>query len=115
LPHDQFSAARLRAIGVHVTEPFDHLPRGDAKFLDIAKTVKDLELAFDVWSKRRKCAAANMVRKEGGSVWGVLYEVPDDLIDREKAKARGPKSLDEIEGEGTNYKREFIDVRCPDE
>jgi len=87
---------------------------GDAKFLSIAQTVEDFELAFDVWSENRKCAASDIVRKLGSRVWGVLYEVPDNLIDRKTAKARGRKSFDQIEGEGTNYKRETIDVRCPD-
>src|SRR5271156_1792043 len=85
--------------------------RGDAKFVDIAETVEDFELAFDVYSKRRGCAASDIVRKHGGKAWGVLYEVPDYLIKRETAKARERKSFDEIEGESTNYKRETIEVR----
>ncbi len=44
-------------------------------------------------------------------MWGVLYEIPDYLIRRTSAQARGRKSLDAIEGEGTNYKRETIQVR----
>ena len=87
---------------------------GDAQFLDIAETLQDFELAFDVLSKARKCAAADIVRKPGSKVWGVLYEVPDDLIDRKTAKACGRKSFDAIEGEGINYKREIIEVRRPD-
>ena len=88
--------------------------RGDAKFVDIAETVEDFELAFDVQSAERGCAASDIVRKPGGKVWGVLYEVPDYLIARETAKARGRKSFDQIEGEGTNYKRETIKVCRPD-
>jgi len=42
---------------------------------------------------------------------GVLYEVPDFLIERKIAVAQNRKSLDAIEGEGTNYKRETIEVR----
>ena len=86
---------------------------GDARFVDIAETVEDFELAFDVQSTGRGCAASDIVRKSGGKVWGVLYEVSDYLIDRKTAKERGRKSFDEIEGEGTNYKRETIEVRCP--
>jgi len=85
--------------------------RGDAKFSGIAETVEDFELAFDVQSTRRGCAASDIVRKHGGKTWGVLYEVPDYLIKRETAKARRRKSFDEIEGESTNYKRETIEVR----
>src|SRR5260370_18607692 len=84
---------------------------GDAKFIDIAETVEDFELAFDVQSTGRGCAASDIVRRAGGKVWGVLYEVPDYLIHRETAKARKRKSFDQIEGEGTNYKRETIQVR----
>jgi Gamma-glutamyl cyclotransferase, AIG2-like len=87
--------------------------RGDAQFLDIAETVEEFELAFDVWSEKRKCAAADIVRKPGGRVWGALYEVPDDLIGRDTARSRGRKSFDAIEGQGTNYEREMIEVRRP--
>lgn len=87
---------------------------GDARFVDIAETVGDFELAFDVQSTGRGCAASDVVKKLGSKVWGVLYEVPDYLIDRKTAKARRRKSFDEIEGEGTNYKRETIRVCCPD-
>jgi gamma-glutamylcyclotransferase (GGCT)/AIG2-like uncharacterized protein YtfP len=86
---------------------------GDAKFIDIAETVEDFELAFDVYSRIRDCAASDIVRKPGGKVWGVLYEVPDCLIGRATAETCGRNSLDAIEGEGTNYKRETISVRRP--
>jgi hypothetical protein len=35
-------------------------------------------------------------------VWGVLYEVPDFLIERKTAAAQNRSSLAAIEGEGTN-------------
>jgi gamma-glutamylcyclotransferase (GGCT)/AIG2-like uncharacterized protein YtfP len=44
-------------------------------------------------------------------VWGVLYEVSDLLIERKKASEHNRKSLDAIEGEWTNYRRETIAVR----
>ena len=88
--------------------------RGDAKFAGIAETVEDFELAFDVQSTQRGCAASDIVRKPGGKAWGVLYDVPDYLIGRKTAKEYGRKSFDEIEGEGTNYKREAIKVCRPD-
>ena len=84
---------------------------GDAKFIEIAETVDDFVLAFDVWSTGRQCAASDIVDSPGGKVWGVLYEVPDFLIKRETASTQNRKSLDAIEGEGTNYKRETIAVR----
>ena len=82
--------------------------RGDAKFVGIAETVEEFELAFDVQSTKRRCAASDIVRKAGGKVWGVLYEVPDYLITRETAKACDRISFDGIEGK--NYKRETIKV-----
>jgi gamma-glutamylcyclotransferase (GGCT)/AIG2-like uncharacterized protein YtfP len=88
---------------------------GDARFLDIAQTVEGFELAFDVWSNNRGCGASDIVRKPGSKVWGVLYEVPDYLLSRDTARARRRKSLDQIEGEGTNYKREIIEVRRPND
>jgi cation transport regulator ChaC len=92
----------------------DNRLRGDATFVGIAQTVDDFELAFDVQSSGRGCAASDIVRRDGGKVWGVLYEVPDYLISRDTAKARGRKSFDAIEGEGSNYKRETINVRVQD-
>lgn len=44
-------------------------------------------------------------------MWGALYDVPDFLIERKTAAAQNRKSLDAIEGEGRNYKRETIAVR----
>jgi hypothetical protein len=85
--------------------------KGDAKFVSIAETVYDFELAFDVFSNGRHCAAADIVRKPGAKIWGVLYEIPTYLIGRDTARARGRKSLDAIEGQGANYERTDIDVR----
>jgi hypothetical protein len=87
---------------------------GDAKFVAIVVTVDDYQLAFDVWSTRRGCAASDIVARPGSKVWGVLYEVPDYLIERKSAAAKNRKSLDAIEGEGKNYKRETIAVRRAD-
>lgn len=87
---------------------------GDAKFVAIAETVDDYQLAFDVWSTKRECAASDIVASPGNKVWGVLYEVPDYLIERKTAAAQNRKSLDAIEGEGANYKRETIAVRRND-
>jgi len=84
---------------------------GDAKFIDIAETVDDFQLAFDVWSTNRRCAASDIVTSPGNKVWGALYEVPDSLLERKTAAAQNRKSLDAIEGEGGNYRREAIAVR----
>lgn len=84
---------------------------GDAKFVAIAETVDDYQLAFDVWSTRRGCAASDIVPSPGNKVWGVIYEVPDFLMSRDTARKQKRKSLDAIEGEGTNYTRQLITVK----
>src|SRR5271156_2509344 len=89
----------------------DERLRGDARFIGIAETVEEFQLAFDVWSKRRECAAADMVPSPGNRVWGALYEIPDFLIERDAAEAQDRKALDAIEGEGINYRRVTIAVR----
>jgi len=88
--------------------------RGDARFISIAETVDDFQLAFDVWATGRGCAASDIQMKPGSKVWGVLYEIPDYLIGRESAHAKGRRAMDDIEGEGTVYRRESIAVRRPD-
>jgi gamma-glutamylcyclotransferase (GGCT)/AIG2-like uncharacterized protein YtfP len=85
--------------------------RGDAKFIGIAETVDGYRIAFTVLSKTRNCAAADMEPSPGDKVWGVLYEVPELLIDRKTADLNGRKSLDAIEGEGKNYTRCSVVVR----
>jgi len=84
---------------------------GDARFIGIAETVDDFQLAFDVWSTNRECAASDIVVSPGRKVWGVVYEVPDFLIERKTAREQNRKSLDAIEGEGSNYTRGEIAVR----
>ena len=86
--------------------------RGDAHPVGIAHTEDNYELEFDIWSEGNNCAAADIVPNTGRKIWGVLYEIPDRLIRRKTAKPR--KSLDEIEGEGTNYSREPITLRYSD-
>ena len=77
--------------------------RGDARPVGIACTTDIFELDFNVWSKGNGCAAADLVPGAGRSIWGVLYEIPGYLIRRETSG--NCKSLDAIEGEGTNYQR----------
>lgn len=89
--------------------------RGDAKPICIARTAELFDLMFSVWSKSNNCAAADLVSgKSGRSIYGVVYEVPDFLLGRDTAKQRNRKSLDEIEGEGTNYVRAMIDLIAND-
>jgi hypothetical protein len=86
--------------------------RGDARSVGTAYTEDSFQLDFTVWSDRNNCAAADIVPGGGRTIWGVLYEVPDFLIRRDTAGDR--RSLDAIEGEGTNYERVPIRLRRPD-
>jgi cation transport regulator ChaC len=74
-----------------------------------AETVEHYEIAFSVWSKTNKCAAADLVRKGNRSAWGVLFEVPDTLLAR--ATSGRVRSFDAIEAEGQNYRRYWLPVR----
>ena len=79
---------------------------GDAASLGLAYTVGQFNLGFTVWSKTNKCAAADLVRARGKTVWGVLYEIPDNLLSKDTAGGR--RSLEEIEG--PHYRRRKIRV-----
>jgi len=84
---------------------------GDAKRLGIAHTVDPYRLCFPVWSKTNSCAAASICPgPDGRPIFGVVYEIPESLVYRQKARTLNRKSLDAIEGEGTNYVRTKTDV-----
>lgn len=88
---------------------------GDANVIGVAKTVELFELMFTAWSKANACAAADIVpSKTGRSVYGVVYDIPESLLSRDSAKERNRKSMDAIEGEGTNYFRQAIDLESED-
>ena len=86
--------------------------KGDAKFLDVAKTIEGYRICFNVFSKGQNGGAADIVRSSNEHVWGVLYEVPIELLSR-FTKPANRKSFDEIEGEGFNYTRYWIPVERP--
>lgn len=85
--------------------------QGNAIPVGLAETVDNYELRFDVWSTGNNCAAADIVPEGDGTVLGVLYEVPDELMDRDTAP-RGRKSFDAIEGNA--YERRSIRVKRQD-
>ena len=88
---------------------------GDATLICVARTIDPFDLMFTVLSKSNKCAAADLVPSNAGrSIYGVLYEIPDFLLSRDTARQRSRKSLDEIEGEGTNYIRTMIKLFADD-
>jgi hypothetical protein len=88
---------------------------GDAKVVGVALTEKNFELTFHIWSGKATppCAAANIVHGSGRRIWGVIYDIPDELITREKAKPHNRRSLDGIEGD--KYERVSINLRWADD
>jgi gamma-glutamylcyclotransferase (GGCT)/AIG2-like uncharacterized protein YtfP len=83
---------------------------GDARPIGLVCTVGQYSLGFTVWSQSNNCAAGDLVRACGRHVWGVLYEIPDELLARKTAGNR--RSLDAIEG--SLYKRRKIKIYKPD-
>lgn len=79
-----------------------------ARVVDLVRTVEPHELGFRVWSTVNQCAAADILPGQGRPIWGVLYDVPDELIRRETAGER--RSFDAIESEGREYRRQPIRV-----
>jgi len=82
---------------------------GDALYLGRAQTLDEYEIAFDVWSQTNACAASNLVPVVGTGrrSWGVLYEIPADLIRGKRADGR--RTLAQIEG--SRYEERPIRVR----
>ena len=77
-----------------------------AHSLGRAQTVDCFEIAFDVWSTKNKCAAADLIRSGNTPAWGVLYEIPEDYVDGPYSPDR--KTLKEIEG--PKYEKQCIKV-----
>jgi gamma-glutamylcyclotransferase len=84
--------------------------RGDALPIGLVVTVESFRLDFTTWSEGNQCAAADIVPDSDRKIWGVLYKIPDYLIERETSGDR--KSLDTIEG--NNYQRVPIKVEKTD-
>jgi AIG2 family protein len=82
---------------------------GDALCLGRVQTVDEYRIAFDVWSQTNACAASNLVLVGGTGQrsWGVLYEIPADLIRGRRTDGR--RTLAQIEG--IRYEETLIRVR----
>jgi AIG2-like family len=74
---------------------------GAAVALGRAQTVNEFVIAFDIWSDRNNCAAANLIPAHGTRLhaWGVLYQTS------EEGRARLRKV------EGWRYEETCISVR----
>jgi gamma-glutamylcyclotransferase (GGCT)/AIG2-like uncharacterized protein YtfP len=104
-------AERLRQ---RIEEHQDHVPHrthSEVRLLGSARLC-GWSLALNLWSARGKSRVANMVEDETGEVWGALYELPSELVNR----CDGKRSvLDRIEGHRTtadpeNYAKICITV-----
>ncbi len=82
---------------------------GTAKKIEIVYTLDKFDFDFTVWSKGNKCAVADLIPNGKNNIWGVLYKIPDERVFRNMKKGK-EKCLDQIEGEGYNYKRIKIKV-----
>ena len=82
---------------------------GNAKDLGRAQTIEEYDIAFNVPSQTNGCAAADLVDAGGSGhgVWGVLYEIPEDIIRGKRDD--GQKTLEQIEG--PRYEEKTIRVR----
>jgi len=82
--------------------------KGDARPIERAQTVDDYDIAFDVYSDTNQCAAADLIPTPGRKAWGVLYEIPDNLV---RGNKKDRKTLAQIEG--PRYEEKNIRVCKP--
>ena len=82
--------------------------RGDARVISVARTVKPYHFCFPVWGGINGCAAAGILPGGDRPVWGVVYEIPHELVVRNSIIDR--PTLDGIEDEGRDYDRGPVDL-----
>lgn len=83
---------------------------GKARAVGPASTAEPHELDFTIWSADNGCAAADLFPGAGRTIWGALYDIPEEAIYRDKCPPT-QNCLDAIEHEGENYVRTRIAVR----
>lgn len=71
----------------------------DSKFLGKA-VLKNYKLGFTIYSHKRKCGCADIVKAGGSEIWGFIYILSEDDL----------KELDKCEGHPDNYKRIEVNV-----
>jgi hypothetical protein len=88
---------------------------GRARDLGRAETADEFEIAFDVWSQGNACAASDLVAVPGTGlrVWGVLYEIPTDLI--RGRRNDGCRTLEQIEGRRYGERQIRVRKSCGEE
>jgi len=87
---------------------------GAAVAVGLAQTVLKYRIAFTYRSKANDCGVADLIPDDvtGRHVLGVAYFIPEERIFR--GHGVHSKTLDQIEGEGTAYRRIEIEVLLPD-
>lgn len=64
----------------------------------------DYRLAFTIYSPKRKCGCADIVRSAGDKVYGILYQITDADMN----------ALDDFEGHPVHYRRITVRVDSQD-
>ena len=82
--------------------------QGEAVPLGPAITEDRFDLDFTVFSPQNGCAAADLTPNGSRRITGVLYEIPEERVLRERSGGR--RTLDDVEGEGVAYVRTAIRV-----
>ncbi len=82
--------------------------QGEAISLGPAITEDRFDLGFTYYSEANGCAAADLTPNGSRRITGVLYEIPEERVLRERSGGR--RTLDDVEGEGTAYVRTAIRV-----
>ena len=77
--------------------------QGEAVPLGLAITEDLFDLGFTVFSSQNGCAAADLTPDGSRRIVGVLYEIPESRVLRERSG--GLRTLDDVEGEGVAYVR----------
>lgn len=80
---------------------------GTAISLGLARTVAPHDLAFTAWSEGMQCAVADLRPGRGRTIYGVLWDIPDQRVFRDRAEGR---TLDDVEHEGETYTRTTMPV-----
>ena len=82
--------------------------QGEAVSLGLAMTNALFDMDFTYFSRENGCAAADLIENGSCRILGVLYEIPKRRVLRECSG--GPRTLDDVEGEGVAYVRTAIRV-----
>ncbi len=77
-----------------------------AKFISVA-SLKEYQIAFTRESKKRGCAVADIVKKKGSEIWGVIYEISEEDSSKLDAREGYSPVREKIEN---SYNREIIEV-----